>query len=428
MNFNLVKKDKIIVAVTALFVLLTFIQGFAKQIINIEQFDLADDVMLLIFFLFAVVLAIKNKFLVKKKYLFVFIFPVIFLIYLLITGIVNNISLMVTVVSFRDYFQYFLFFFFLIVFFNEQMFAIIHKIILFFGILLLISSAYQIVRVVIQNNFHSDFITGTMGQSGAHLMSAVLVFYIGFYLSKINFMGKINKTEIIYLLLIIILLVIAAFRTLLLFFPVILIIYVIINKIYKKKLFLIIAASSLAAVLILLFVIDKTGIYHFNIQYMFKEQLTPDSGGRIYQFKYVFNNLLDNPIKKLFGTGPGSFFSKSARYFNYERWIWVKDNLKMEGYIQYVITLAEIGFIGLISIFVFYILMLKRLINSLNDCIPNSFKVIISATIFYLITYLFIGIGGNVFEWQEASMILWFYIAYSYNVNGGSDFFKIKNG
>jgi len=428
MNLNLVRRDKVIIAVTALFVLLTFIQGFFKQIINVEQFDLVDDVMLLIFFLFAVVFAFKNKLRIKKKYLFVFIAPVIFLIYLLITGIINNISLIITLVSFRDYFQYFLFFFFLIVFFNEDMFAVIHNFILLFGILLLLSSTYQIVRVVLQNNFHSDFITGTMGQSGAHLLSAVLVFYIGFYLSKINFMGKISKKEIIYLVLIIILLIVAAFRTLLLFSPVILIIYVIINKIYRKKLFLIITAAGLAAVVILLFVIDKTGIYHFNIQYMFREQLTPDSGGRIYQFKYVFNNWLNDPVKQLFGTGPGSFFSKSARYFNYERWIWVKDNLKMEGYIQYVITLAEIGFIGLVSIFVFYILMLKRLINSLNDNVANNFKVIISATIFFVITYLFIGIGGNVFEWQEANMILWFYIAYSYKLTVSDEFLKVKNG
>jgi O-antigen ligase len=428
MSINLVKKDKIIIAVTALFVLLTFVQGFISQIVSIGQIDLIDDIILLVFFIFSVVFAIKNKLPVKKKYLFIFIFPVIFLVYLLITGIINNISLIITLVSFRDYFQYFLFFFFLIVFFNEEMFAVIHNFILLFGILLLLSSAYQIVRVVLQNNFHSDFITGTMGQSGAHLLSAVLVFYIGFYLSKINFIGRINKKEILYLLLIIILLVVAAFRTLLLFFPIILIIYVLINKIYRKKLFLIITAAVLAAVFVLLVIIDKTGIYHFNIQYMFKEQLNPDSGGRIYQFKYVFNNLLDNPVKQLFGTGPGSFFSKSARYFNYERWIWVKDNLKMEGYIQYVITLAEIGFIGLAGIFVFYILMLKRLINSINDLVPNNFKVIISATIFYVITYLFIGIGGNVFEWQEANMILWFYIAYSYKVSSGNEFFKVKNG
>jgi O-antigen ligase len=235
-------------------------------------------------------------------------------------------------------------------------------------------------------------------------------------------MGRISKKEILYLILIIILLIVAAFRTLLLFLPIILLIYVLINKIYRKRIFLIITAAALVSVFIILFIIDKAGIYHFNIRYMFQEQLNTNSGGRIFQLKYILNNLLDNPVKKLFGTGPGSFFSKSTRYFNYERWIWVKNNLKMEGYIQYVITLAEIGFIGLISIVVFYILMLKRLINNLNDNISNSYKVIIAATIFYIITYLFAGIGGNVFEWQEANMILWFYIAYSYKISAKNEF------
>ena len=428
MNFKLVKKDKVIVAFTMIFVLLTFGQGLIKQIINIENVDLIDDLMLLIFFLFSIIFAFKNNLPIKKKYLFIFIFPFIFFVYLLITGVVNNIPLIIIAISFRDYFQYILFFFFLIVFFNEDMFGIIHNFILFFGILLLISSAYQIVRVIFQNNFHSDFITGTMGQSGAHLLSAVLVFYVGFYLSKANFIGRINKKEILYLLLIIILLIVAAFRTLLLFFPIILLIYVLINKIYRKRIFLIITAAALVSVFIILFIIDKAGIYHFNIRYMFQEQLNTNSGGRIFQLKYILNNLLDNPVKKLFGTGPGSFFSKSTRYFNYERWIWVKNNLKMEGYIQYVITLAEIGFIGLISIVVFYILMLKRLINNLNDNISNSYKVIIAATIFYIIAYLFAGIGGNVFEWQEANMILWFYIAYSYKISAKNEFSIDGNG
>jgi len=422
MSFKLVKKDKIIIAITMVFVLLTFIQGFVKQIINTEKVDLIDDLILLIFFLLSIIFAFKNNLSINNEYLFIFIFPFIFLTYLLITGVINNIPLIIIAVSFRDYFQYILFFFFLIVFFNEDMFGIIHNFILLFGILLLISSAYQIARAVFQNNLHSDFITGTMGQSGAHLLSAVLVFYVGFYLSKINFIGRINKKEILYLLLIIILLIVAAFRTLLLFFPIILIIYVLINKIYRKKFFLIATAVVLISVSIILFIIDKIGIYHFNIRYMFEEQLTADSGGRIFQFKYLLNNLLDNPLKQLFGTGPGSFFSKSTRYFNYERWIWVKNNLKMKGYIQYVITLAEIGFIGIISIVIFYILIIKRLKNNLNDYIPNNFKVIISATIFYIITYLFLGIGGNVFEWQEANMILWFYIAYSYKLSTNSEF------
>lgn len=423
MNFKLVKKEKIIIIITAVFIFLTFIQGFLKQIINIEKVDLIDDLILLIFFLPSIIFAFKDNLSIKKEYLFIFIFPFIFLVYLLITGVINNIPLIITAVSFRDYFQYILFFFFLIVFFNEYMFELIHKFILFFGILLLISSIYQIARALFQNNFHSDFISGTMGQSGAHLLSIVLVFYVGFYLSKITFLSRIGKIEILYLLLIIALLIVAAFRTLFLFFPLILIIYIWITKIYRRKNFLIATAIVLVSIFLILFIIDRTGIYHVNVRYIFDEQLTPESGGRIYQFKYVLNNLLDNPIKQLFGTGPGSFFSKSTRYFNYERWIWVKDNLKMKGYIQYVITLAEIGFIGLISIFVFYVLMLKRLINNLNDNISNSYKVIIAATIFYIITYLFLGIGGNVFEWQEANMILWFYIAYSYKISTKNVFF-----
>jgi O-antigen ligase len=422
MNFKLVKKDRLIVAVTAVFVLLTFIQGFVSQIVRIGQIDLIDDLILSVFFIFSIIFAFRNKLPIKKNYLFIFIYPFIFLVYLFITGIINKIPLIIIAVSFRDYFQYILFFFFLIVFFTEYMFEIINRFILFFGILLLVSSVYQIARAIFQNNFHSDFITGTMGQSGAHLLSAVLVFYVGFYLSKINFEGEINKKEILYLLLIIILLIIAAFRALLLFLPIILIIYVLINKIYRKKLFLIITSAAIVSVFIILFIIDKTRIYHFNIRYMFEEQLSSDSGGRIFQFKYIFNSWLDNPVKLLFGTGPGSFFSKSTRYFNYERWSWVKNNLKMEGYIQYVITLAEIGFIGLISIIVFYILLLKRLINNLNGNISSIYKVIIAATIFYIITYLFLGIGGNVFEWQEANMILWFYIAYSYKVCAKNEF------
>lgn len=422
MNYKLSKKNKIIIALTAVFVLLTFIQGLLQQVTKIGKIDLIDDAMLLVFFISSIVFAFKDSLSIKKEYLFIFIFPFIFFTYLLITGVINKIQPIIIAVSFRDYFQYILFFFFLIVFFSEYMFEIIHKFILFFGILFLISSAYQIVLDLFQSKFNADLITGTMGQSGAHLLSAVLVFYVGFYLSKIAFSGRIGKIEILYLLLIIALLIIASFRTLFLFFPLILIIYVLIAKIYRRKNFLIVTAVILVSVFIILFIIDRMGIYHVSIRYIFDEQLTSDSGGRIYQFRYVLNNLLNSPIKQLFGTGPGSFFSKSTRYFNYDRWVWVKNNLKMKGYIQYVITLAEIGFIGIAGIVAFYILIIRRLKNDLNNCISNNSKVIISATIFYIIVYLFLGIGGNIFEWQEASMILWFYIAYSYKVSGNSEF------
>jgi len=422
MNDRLLKKDKIIIAVTIVFIILSFIQGFIKQIVNIEEIDLIDDVFLLILFLFSVIFAFKYKLSIKRENLFLFIFPIAFFIYLFVTGIINKVPLITTAVSFRDYFQYIIFFFFLIVFFNEYMFGLIHNFILLFGILLLISSIYQIAIAVFLKNFHPDYISGTMGQSGAHLLSAVLVFYVGYYLSKITFLGNINRKEIIYLLSIIVLLIVIAFRTLLLFIPVILVIYMIITRLYRRRKILVITGIFLVSVFIILFIVDRTGLYVFNIRELFEEQITPRSGGRIYQLKYVLNNLLDNPIKQLFGTGPGSFFSKSCRYFNYERWLWVKNNLQIKGYIQYVITLAEIGFIGLISIIAFYILIIRKLKNDLYDYISNNLKVIIAATIFYIITYIFLGVGGNIFEWQETNMLLWFYIAYSYKAINGRYF------
>ena len=423
MNYRLSKKDKIIITITIVFVLLTFVQGFLKQIINIEEIDLIDDLILLIFFLLSIIFAFKDNLSIKKKYLFIFVFPFVFLVYLLITGVINNIPLIISAVSFRDYFQYILFFFFLIVFFNEHMFEFIHKFILLFGILLLVSSVYQIIRAIFLKDFEPDYITGTLGKGSSHILSTVLVFFVVFYFSKITFLRKISKKEISYLLLIIALLIVAAFRTLLLFFPVILIIYILITKIYRRKIFIIITAIILISFSIILFIVDKTGFYHFNIKYMFEEQLTPDSGGRIFQFKYILNNLLDNPVKQLFGTGPGTFFSKSTRYFNYERWIWVKNNLRMGGYIQYVITLAEIGFIGLVSTIAFFILIIRSFKNNLKKLISNNSKIILTATIFYIIIYLFLGIGGNIFEWQEVNMLLWFYIAYSYKISTKNVFF-----
>jgi len=109
--------------------------------------------MLLIFFLFSIIFAFKNDLSIKKNHLFIFISPFIFLTYLLITGVINNIPLIITAVSFRDYFQYILFFFFLIVFFSEYMFEIIHKFILFFGVVFLISSVYQIVMDLFNSKY-----------------------------------------------------------------------------------------------------------------------------------------------------------------------------------------------------------------------------------------------------------------------------------
>jgi hypothetical protein len=111
------RKNKIIISLAILFIFLTFVQGFVKQVVNIEEIDLADDIFLMILFVLAVIFASINKLSVSRQYLFILIFPFIFLTYLLISGVINNVPLIVALVSFRDYFQYILFFLFLVVFF-----------------------------------------------------------------------------------------------------------------------------------------------------------------------------------------------------------------------------------------------------------------------------------------------------------------------
>jgi O-antigen ligase len=419
MNFTMSRKNKIIISLAALFIFLTFVQGFAKQVINIEEIDLADDVFLLILFVLAVIFASLNKLSVSREYLFIFAFPFIFLVYLLITGVINNVPLIIALVSFRDYFQYILFFLFLVVFFNKYMFERVHNFILLLGILQILFAVGQIISTKISNTFYPDLIGGTIGRSGAHILSSVLIFFVGYYLSKIIFESKIDFKGILYLLAVVVLLIVISFRTLLILSPVIIFLHLIIIRMYRKKMFLIVAASVILLVIIAGLVINYTGIYAINIKGLIEEQMSSELGGRILQFKYILNDLLDTPLKLIFGDGPGTFFSKTCRFFDYERWSWVKDNI-VRGYIQYVISLAEIGFAGILGIVAFYILIIRRLRNELAGNIPSSSKVIMSATIFYIISYLFSGAGGNIFEWQETNTILWFYIAYCCSLAGGT--------
>ncbi len=411
LNSFFLKKDKLFIGLTAGFVFLTFIQGLITQYTRINEIDLLDDLILLILFITAVVYAFINNLYINKKYLFIFIFPFVFLIYLLISGVINHIPLIIVAVSFRDYFQYILFFLFLIVFFNKYMFELIHKFILLISVLLILFAVGQIIATKISNTFYPDLISGTFGRSGAHILSSVLIFFIGYYLSKILINRKIKIMEILHFLSLIVLLIIISFRTLLLLSPVIIFLFIFITRVYKKKYFYIITAAFTLIVIVFWFIIKYTDINIFNIRGLIEQQTSPDFGGRIFQFKYLFSNILDNPIKMFFGDGPGTFFSKTCRFFNYERWIWVKENI-VKGYIQYVISLAEIGLIGIISIIVFYISIIRQFRKDLIQRIPNKEKIIISATIFFIISYLFSGVGGNVFEWQETNMILWFYIAY----------------
>ncbi len=419
MNFIITKKNKIITTLTIIFIFLTFTQGFIKQVTNIEEIDLLDDLFLLVLFIFAIVFAVINNLSIERKYIFIFIFPFIFLIYLLISGVINNIPLIIIAVSFRDYFQYILLFLFLVVFFNQYMFKNVHNFILLFGALQVLFAAGQIIKTKISNIFYPDLISGTMGRSGAHILSSVLIFFAGYYLSKIIFEKKLNIKEILYLLAVIVLLIIISFRTLLLFLPVIIFLYLAIIRMDSKKKFLIIAAAVILLAVITGFIINYTGIYNINIKELIKEQTSANLGGRIFQFKYVINNILTNPVKLIFGDGPATFFSKSCRFVNYERWIWIKNNI-VRGYSQYIISLAEIGLAGIIGILAFYILIIRRLRNDLTYNISNSSKVIISATIFYVISYLFSGVGGNVFEWQETNMLLWFYIAYCFIIGNNA--------
>jgi len=419
MNFTMKKKNKIIISLAVLFIFLTFVQGFVKQVINIEEIDLVDDIILMILFIFALIFALINNLSVKRDYIFIFLFPFIFLIYLLISGVINNIPLIIALVSFRDYFQYILFFLFLVVFFNKYIFERVHNFILLLGVFQILFAVGQIISTRISNTFYPDLIGGTIGRSGAHILSSFLIFFVGYYLSKIIYEKKINIKGILYLLAVIVMLIVISFRTLLILSPVIIFLYLIIIRMYRKKMFLIVVASVILLAVIAGLVINYTGIYAINIKGLIEEQMSSELGGRILQFKYVLNDLLDTPIKLIFGDGPGTFFSKTCRFFDYKRWSWVKDNI-VRGYIQYVISLAEIGFAGIFGVLAFYILVIRRLRNELAGNIPSSSKVIMSATIFYIISYLFSGAGGNIFEWQETNTILWFYIAYCCSLAGGT--------
>ena len=113
MNFILSRKNKIIISLAILFIFLTFVQGFVKQVINIKEIDLVDDLFLLVLFILAIIFASVNRLTINRGYLFIFIFPFIFLIFLLISAVINNVPLIIALVSFRDYFQYILFFLFL---------------------------------------------------------------------------------------------------------------------------------------------------------------------------------------------------------------------------------------------------------------------------------------------------------------------------
>ena len=419
MNFILSRKNKIIISLAILFIFLTFVQGFVKQVINIKEIDLVDDLFLLVLFILAIIFASVNRLTINRGYLFIFIFPFIFLIFLLISAVINNVPLIIALVSFRDYFQYILFFLFLVVFFNKYMFERVHIFILLLGALQILFAAGQIISTKISNTFYPDLIGGTIGRSGAHILSSFLIFFVGYYLSRIIFEGKIDVKGALYLLAVIVILILISFRTLLILSPVIIFLHFIIIRMYKKRIFLIVAVSVILLVVVAGLVINYTGIYVINIKSLIEEQMSSELGGRILQFKYVLNELLGTPVKLVFGDGPGTFFSKTCRFFDYQRWSWVKDNI-VRGYIQYVISIAEIGFAGILAVTAFYILVIKKLRNKLVANIPNSYKVIISATIFYIISYLFSGVGGNIFEWQETNTILWFYIAYCCSLAGGT--------
>lgn len=419
MNFILSRKNKIIISLAILFIFLTFVQGFVKQVINIKEIDLVDDLFLLVLFILAIIFASVNRLTINRGYLFIFIFPFIFLIFLLISAVINNVPLIIALVSFRDYFQYILFFLFLVVFFNKYMFERVHIFILLLGALQILFAAGQIISTKISNTFYPDLIGGTIGRSGAHILSSFLIFFVGYYLSRIIFEGKIDVKGALYLLAVIVILILISFRTLLILSPVIIFLHFIIIRMYKKRIFLIVAVSVILLVVVAGLVINYTGIYVINIKSLIEEQMSSELGGRILQFKYVLNELLGTPVKLVFGDGPGTFFSKTCRFFDYQRWSWVKDNI-VKGYIQYVISIAEIGFAGILAVTAFYILVIKKLRNKLVANIPNSYKVIISATIFYIISYLFSGVGGNIFEWQETNTILWFYIAYCCSLAGGT--------
>ncbi len=425
----------------------TFLQGFFSQFQQVlpKNIDLLDEIILLVltFYWIGRIILGNAKF---KRTPFDFVL-ILFLVYVLISSLLNSFSPFISLLAIRDTFQYLLLFYILV-----QLDIIEKDLILLFKIAF-ISALLQFVVIIIQLSsyylqtgslFLEDLADGTFGLQGSHklgyFMGMMIITSFVLYLSRREF------KFLLFTLIFCITLVITSSRgayfltggTLLFLFSGHFFKSVLnfVRVIYKGHLFKS-RRNIVPALLILIFLgvtifffnqISTGTFAMINPETLISQQLglTPGTGRRI-GLTYFSYNLLRNSEYPLIGISPGNL-SKTSLYFPQSEIAEEIESLSRDTEYTLVLnqlstTLLEYGFIGcpfIILIFVGIYNINRRIYRKKRNPLLNNWSFIFKGV--FLIYFLGV-LAEKVFEIQELSFYFWFLFSAIYLIdkNNGKD-------
>ena len=405
----------VFIAVNAI-VILTFLQGLLKDTLGFSHIgpietELIDEIIIAstTFLLMLTFSILRKGMLPRFPYLGHFCLVVA---HFIISALINGRSIIISVISLRDTFQYLLFFWILFFFFSFKEYKKTFNLII--G-LLLIQVPFILYQYIVMTGTVDRF-GGTMGQSGSHILSLSMGIGAIYFVAKWIYSGKIRYIFMIMLAVIIILF--ASYRTMMLMLPFLSILFFYkLFQLGRRRSILIAITFSLLVVSI------KSVLWIFGFNYTLVPktlvyQQTLPAAGRIMLLSYTTNLILEKPYTIIWGIGPGYYVSKTAKNLvdsPYSRELSDIINPAARYSMQYPITLGETGLIGLVLIIVLFIRIFLKIYRGYNG-LAEEYKPILLTTLMSIVLYLGCGVSGNVFEWQESSLILWFFIAYSHRI------------
>lgn len=384
-----------------------FLQIPLKRVTGLDILELMDEGLISLLFLHTIISAFYYKTKIP-----LFKYTLLLIAYFILNSFMTRTNILVSLLSIRDVGIIGIFFYTI----TKKYFSInqifkIYKHLIFLLYFELFYSLFQIKDAIY---YSGDNLQGTFGEGGAHTMGTFLAFFILMLASSIFISKNKNLKNWIFLFILTTFFYIASFRTLIVGLPIIfsltLLVYIIFasTKSYLAKFFTLLSVSLLV-VLLLNFgdILRSIGIdysYRINTRLLVKQQSINKTGGRLNFFIYGYKLMQKTDKSIFFGNGAASFGSKTSRFLGSNQLL-NQYGFKLSRN-QVGITFSEIGILGLLITYGFYILLIFKFLIKFRK--TNKISVLYLISILFL--FLGAGFGVPIFESEHIVVTLWILI------------------
>lgn len=326
-------------------------------------FKLLPDIFTFIIFIKLIIMLSKKEINIKDRYI---LFIIALLTINIISFIFNRYNILSFIVGIRNYYVFYISFLgYIYLKINREQIKEIINCIIIFGFMQIPLTIGQYIYYIKKEVFlYQDYVAGTFGETLNGDLGFLIIIIISFIISA-NLYNKISKKQLILISLFAIPVILGEIKIAILVLPIVITILSL-SKISKRNFKILIISIGIIGVVFagLVFKFPEFGNM-FNVKYI--KYYAYDIGYGDYKLNrlsapiYVNDEILINPVNKIFGIGVGNGTHNGADIFNSD---FYKENTLLGAELFFSsLFLMENGWLGTI---IFLIMIISILIKDIR--------------------------------------------------------------